>query len=104
MGAMVLVALWAPHVIGQIDGVVVKVRPATAAEAPDPAHSAETVVAGPDQSPSAIPRLRAILLKLAGLALVAAIGAGIAVWGALKTVAAGSLLRRARNQGHTKKP
>lgn len=57
------------------------VRAATVAEAPDPQYADRTVVASPSGEPAALPLLRALLLRLAILAVLAASGAGIGVWG-----------------------
>lgn len=58
-----------------------QVRAATVAEAPDPAHADATIVASPSGEPGTLPLLRALVLRLAILAVLAAAGAGTAVWG-----------------------
>lgn len=58
-----------------------QVRPATSAEAPDPAYADRTVVASPAGEPVALPLLQALALRIVLLALAAGVGAGVSAWG-----------------------
>ena len=78
---VVLAALFAGRVISGVEGTAVAVRPASPAEAPNPGDVGRTVVAEPDGTPSVLPRVRGLVLKLIGLALCAALGVGQVVWG-----------------------
>ena len=73
-------AVSAARVVAGIDSIVVRVRPATPAEAGDPRYVERTVVAEPDAGPSVMAAVKRTLLTLVALAALAACGAGLVAW------------------------
>ncbi len=80
---VVVAAIGASACISGIGKVPVKVRPATVDEAPDKTVAQETVVGEPDGSPSVLPALQRVFVWLLALAVIAAVGAGLATWALL---------------------
>ena len=61
---IVAAALETPAVLGILDRATVSVRPATPEEAPSAAHAGHTLVGRPDNTPSALPLLQTLGLRL----------------------------------------
>jgi hypothetical protein len=78
---IVAAALETPAVLGILDRATVSVRPATPEEAPSAAHAGHTLVGRPDNTPSALPLLQTLGLRLLLLGALVALGGGLVAWG-----------------------